>query len=300
MPLPVSLTDDMSTRSEKGLKPDAHKEAHTPAAKPSASVAVLGIPNDENSSFLRGAAGAPVRIRAAFQSPSTNKSTENGIDLGERTDWQDYGDLDFSAGGDAFGLIEQRVGELLDAGHKLLSLGGDHAITYPILRAYAKQYPRLHILHFDAHPDLYDELDGNRHSHACPFARIMEEKLASSLLQVGIRTMNPHQQAQAERFGVNVVDMRSIPPDMVIEFTEPLYISLDLDVLDPAFAPGISHYEPGGLSTRELLRILQSVKGEIVGADLVEYNPERDPQGITAMVAAKLFKELLARILEES
>jgi arginase len=160
------------------------------------------------------------------------------------------------------------------------------------------RHPRLSILHLDAHPDLYDELDSNRLSHACPFARIMEAGLATRLVQVGIRTMTPHQQQQAERFGVEVHHLRDWDPNRVLEFGDPLYISLDMDVLDPAYAPGISHYEPGGLSTRAVLDILQTVKGHIVGADIVELNPSRDHQGVTAMVAAKFYKELLARMLE--
>ena len=84
--------------------------------------------------------------------------------------------------------IEGAVGKLLDANLRVMSLGGDHAVTFPILRAFARRYPKLSILHFDAHPDIYDEFEGNRFSHACPFARIMEEKLAQRLVQVGIRT----------------------------------------------------------------------------------------------------------------
>lgn len=294
----IPYLDDVPARKAKAQQPAKTGHGAKPAATPAMPVSVLGIPNDENSSFLCGSAGAPARIRAAFHSPSTNTSTESGIDLGQHTGWQDAGDIDFNDGSDAFALIEQRVGALLEAGHKVLSLGGDHAITYPIVRAFASKYPRLHILHLDAHPDLYDELDGNRHSHACPFARIMEAGLAQRLVQVGIRTMNPHQQAQAQRFGVEVIDLRSWNPARRFEFTEPLYISLDMDVLDPAFAPGISHYEPGGLSTREVLTLLQGVQANIVGADIVEYNPERDLQGMTAMVAAKLMKELLARMMD--
>ena len=92
----------------------------------------------------------------------------------------------------------------------MLTLGGDHAITYPILRAYGPHYPDLTILHIDAHPDLYDELEGDRLSHACPFARIMEAGLARRLVQVGVRTLNPHQRQQAERFGVKIFEMRRL------------------------------------------------------------------------------------------
>ena len=166
------------------------------------------------------------------------------------------------------------------------------------MRAYAKVYDDLSVLHLDAHPDLYDEFEGDRYSHACPFARIMEEGLASRLIQVGIRTMNPHQREQAERLGVEVVDMRHWDPGWQPHFDGPVYLSLDLDVLDPAFAPGISHHEPGGLSTREVIRLIHGLEGTLVGADIVELNPERDIVGLTAMVAAKLLKEIVAKKLD--
>jgi agmatinase len=193
--------------------------------------------------------------------------------------------------------IERTFDALLGRGVRILALGGDHAITYPIVRAHGARYGDLNILHLDAHPDLYDEYEGNRHSHACPFARIMEEGLARRLVQVGIRTMSPHQRAQAERFGVEVIDMPRWQPEMSWQFDGPVYLSVDMDVLDPAFAPGVSHREPGGLSTREVIRLIQSIGSAIAGADIVEFNPERDPTAITAMAAAKFVKEIAASML---
>jgi arginase family enzyme len=126
----------------------------------------------------------------------------------------------------------------------------------------------------------------------------MEKGLAQRLVQVGIRTMNRHQKEQVERFGVEVIEMKDLERANSIEFVAPVYISVDLDAIDPAYAPGVSHHEPGGLSTRELIRIIQSVRApKFVGADIVELNPERDPLGITAMVAAKVLKEIAARML---
>jgi agmatinase len=171
---------------------------------------------------------------------------------------------------------------------RVISLGGDHSITYPIIRAYGEGYQNLNILHLDAHPDLYDEFDGNQYSHACPFARIMEENKAARLVQVGIRTMDGHQYEQAKRIGVEVIQMKDIGKTGQIKFDGPVYLSLDLDCLDPAYAPGVSHHEPGGMSTREVLGIIRNFKGRLVGADIVEYNPERDLHGMTGMVAGKL------------
>jgi arginase family enzyme len=154
------------------------------------------------------------------------------------------------------------------------------------------------ILHIDAHPDLYEEFEGDRFSHACPFARIMEEGLTSRLVQVGIRAMNGHQRAQADRYGVEVIDMRAwargVRPSVK---SGPTYISIDLDGIDPAHAPGVSHREPGGLTVREVIGLVQDVSGALVGADVVEFNAAQDVGGLTAHVAAKLVKELAARML---
>src|SRR5215471_20101517 len=119
---------------------------------------ILGIPFDANSSYMRGAAGAPAAIRMALHSGSGNSWTESGVDLGVEGVFQDAGDLGFTA--DAFTTIEGRVGELMDRGLRPISLGGDHSITLPVVRAIAKRIPELTIVHFDAHPDLYDQLEG--------------------------------------------------------------------------------------------------------------------------------------------
>jgi agmatinase len=260
-------------------------------------VALVGLPFDENSSFLRGAALAPARIREVLHSGAANLCAESGLDLGVEPRLKDLGDLKLDSGMVAFAQIETAISTVLNRGARVLSLGGDHAITYPILRAYAAKHERLNVLHLDAHPDLYDELEGNRYSHGCPFARVMEESLVHRLVQVGIRTMNPHQREQAARFGVEVVEMRDWQPGHAIDLDGPTYLSLDMDVLDPAFAPGTSHHEPGGLSTRDVIRLIQGLDLPIIGADIVECNPERDPLGITAMTAAKLLKEIAASML---
>jgi len=260
-------------------------------------LALLGLPSDEHSSFLRGAALAPPRIREVLYSGASNLSAENGIDLGGETRFHDLGDLNFE-GVDTFQAIESTVRQVLARGAALLSLGGDHALTYPLVKAYAAVYGPLEILQFDAHPDLYDVLNGDRYSHGCPFARIMEAGLARRLVQVGIRTMNPHQQEQAVRFGVEVHDMRHWRPDFRPDLAGPIYLSLDVDVLDPAFVPGVSHHEPGGFSTRELLGLIHRLGVPILGADIVEFNPVRDAVGITAAAAAKLLKEVAACMLE--
>jgi agmatinase len=264
---------------------------------PLGSVAIVGVPYDENSSFMKGPAKAPQQIRKALYSDSSNLCTEDGLDLKNHPRIQDLGDLELKGVPHVLHTIQSYYNGLMESGAYALSLGGDHAISLPIIRAYAKKYHKLSILQFDAHPDLYDELGGSRYSHACPFARIMEEKLATRLLQVGIRTMTPHQQEQADRFHVEVIDMKSWVRGVLIDISSPIYISLDLDVLDPAFAPGVSHHEPGGMTTRDVLGVIQGLEGRVVGADIVELNPMRDPTGVSAMVAAKLLKELAAKML---
>lgn len=262
---------------------------------------LLGIPLDVNSSYLRGAANAPAKIREALHSDASNNWTELGVDLGAARAFADAGDLHLSDSlekvTEDFAEIERAVGEIVEKNEALVSLGGDHSVTYPILKAFGRYYSDLMIVHFDAHPDLYDEFEGSRVSHACPFARIMEERLAKRLVQLGIRTMNGHQREQAARFGVEVVEMRALPAYDRLKTHGPVYISFDTDVLDPAFAPGISHREPGGMTVREGIAHLHAIGGTIVGADVVEYNPAQDVSGMTAMVAAKIVKEILGKMI---
>lgn len=260
-------------------------------------VAVLGIPYDGGATFLAGQAQAPVRIRESLYSDSTNLSAENGMDLSAHTGWKDIGDLAISSDKAAFGEIEKALGQLMERDCRAAVLGGDHSITYPILRACAGKYSQLSLLQLDAHADLYDEFAGKRFSHASPFARIMEQGLVKQLVQVGIRTQTPHLRAQAENFGVQVIEMREWDPAVEIELGEYVYLSLDMDVLDPAYAPGVSHHEPGGMTTREIIKLIQGLKGTLIGADIVEYNPDKDVVGITAMAAAKLLKEIIARMM---
>jgi len=232
----------------------------------------------------------------ALHSDAANASTESGVDLDTPNAYCDAGDLKFHFQ-EPFPAIEQKVGELLDQNLRPVCLGGDHSITLPIVRAFGQRIPDLTIIHFDAHPDLYDELEGNRHSHACPFARVMESGAAKRLIQVGIRAMNTHQREQAKKFGVEVIEMRHLPALDRMKVEGPIYISFDMDALDPAFAPGISHREPGGLSTREAIAHLHAISGRIAGADIVEFNPAQDHTQITAAVAAKLLKEILGKMI---
>ncbi len=260
------------------------------------TAALLGVPWDGSSSYLPGAALAPPRIREALHCDSTNLWTENHTDLGAGGVLYDAGDLDLKVGGDPWSLIDEGAGALFDKGYRPVFLGGDHSVTHPLVRAAAARYPDLCLLHLDAHPDLYQDFGGDPRSNASPMARIMAEGLVRRLVQVGIRTANRAQRLQADRYGVEMIEMKDLTPGFRPCFEGPVYISLDLDVLDPAFAPGVSHPEPGGLSTREAIGLIQALEGDLVGADIVECNPLRDVNGLTALAGAKLLKELAARM----
>jgi arginase len=257
---------------------------------------LIGLPTDINSSFERGAARAPMVIREALWSDRGNLSCENGMEIGIDFALEDLGDIALTEDTPSDDhLIADAVARSLSAGAIPLMLGGDHAVTFPIMAAIHARYGQVDILHFDAHPDIYDNFGGNPRSHASPFARIMEAGYAKRLVQVGIRTLTRHCRDQAERFGVEIIAMPSFSPDRVPTFDGPTYISLDLDGIDPSQVPGVSHPEPGGLTVRELLAVLDRVRGTIVGADIVEFNPARDIGGVTAILAAKLVREIASR-----
>ena len=241
---------------------------------------------------MRGAAAAPPLIRAALHSAAGNPWSERNVAVIGAGLLDDEGDLALTDGAQARAEIERHVRLLAGEGRAPILLGGDHSVTYPILRAIAPLHPKLTVLHIDAHADLYDEFEGDRYSHACPFARVMEDALVAHLVPDVIRTMTGDQRAQATRFCVEVIDMIAWTDGARPTIGGPVYVSLDLDGLDPAFAPGVAHREPGGLSVREVLTMLHALDGPIVGADIVELNPSQDPGGLTAHVAAKFVKEL--------
>ncbi len=265
---------------------------------PDYKIAVLGVPFDEKSSFLRGAADGPRAIRTASTGKCYCAMTELGVNLEEDTVMVDLGDVDTSGDVDkSFRLIEKAVDGILAKGAAPIVLGGDHSITYPVLKAFAKARQPFDVLHFDAHPDLYEELYGDRLSHATPFARIAEDKLAAGIVQVGVRAITPDHRSLALKSGIRMVEMKDIAEPLRLRFTNPVYISFDLDALDPAFAPGVSHHEPGGLTTRQALQAIQDLRGRVIGVDVVECNPSRDPSGITAAAAFKIIKEVAGRIV---
>jgi len=260
---------------------------------------IIGVPFDEKSSFIRGAAGGPAAIRRVSTGKTYNPDTELEVDLAEETVLVDLGDVDTSGDVDkTFSGVETAVSEVVQRGAIPIILGGDHSITYPSVKGMAGRFEHLDLLHLDAHPDLYDELYGDRLSHACPLARILEDGLVDQLVQVGQRSFTPQQRKLAQRYGVRTIEAWNLTDDLVLEFRNPLYISLDLDVFDPAFAPGVAHHEPGGLTPRQVFNLIHRLKAAIVGFDLVELNPGRDVSDITAALAFKLLKEISGRAIK--
>jgi agmatinase len=244
---------------------------------------------------MRGPAAAPPLVRQAIHSPAGNSFTERGVDVSKVAD---AGDIVLDeAPASARTQIQNDIAAILGRGHSPISIGGDHSITYPIMRAVAQHHAAVTILQIDAHGDLYDDFEGDRYSHACPFARIMEERLCSRLVQVGVRTLTPHQREQIARFNVECIEMRDFARGARPSTRGEVYISIDLDGLDPAFAPGVSHREPGGLTVRDVLSMIHDCSGRIVGADVVEFNPSQDRSGMTCSVAAKIVREIAGTVL---
>ena len=259
-------------------------------------IKIIGIPYDAKSSFLNGPVEGPDAIRKALFSGASNLFSETGVNLGKVDGFSKKVDLEIENSEAGFSVIEEAASKLLTNDSRPIFLGGDHSITFPLVRAVTQSNRPTTIIHLDAHPDLYDEFEGDRFSHACPFARIMEESLTDRLIQIGIRTANDHQREQAKRFGVEMIELPELPTDLGLSADDAVYISLDLDVFDPAFVPGISHHEPGGMTVREVIEVIHSISAPIIGADVVELNPRRDVNGVTAMVAAKMVKEIAGKI----
>jgi len=260
-----------------------------------AAVVAIGLPTSKNSSHMRAGPDAPFRIASELLRDEGNQFSENETDISEPTVFEFLGSLQLETE-DEFDRIRKISTVAFRSGKRPLFIGGDHSVTYPIVAGLFEVHGPVSILHFDAHPDLYDLFQNNLLSHASPFARILENGLASSLWQFGVRTLTPHQRDQVDRWGVSCNEMRNHKNWENPSFDGPVYVTMDLDALDPAFAPGVAHQEPGGMSVRHVLDILNACQGTVVGADVVEYHPNRDVNGLTAVAAAKLVRELAGRM----
>ncbi len=256
----------------------------------------LGLADDTQSSYLGGCADAPAAIRNAYDGNCFNATTESGVDLEHAV--SDLGDRYPGDSWEASARDYKAQAEaLFEASRVPFIAGGDHAVTIPVVEALEVLEQPVHVIQIDAHPDLYPDFDGNRFSHACPGARILEMEHIASLTQLGIRAMNAVQSPFLERYPDRLIihEARELPAELPelthIPENALVYITIDMDGFDPAFAPGVSHAVPGGLSSRQVLDFLQRGHWALVGMDVVEVNPSRDVNGQTAILAARLLHE---------
>jgi len=262
---------------------------------PQKKINIVGIPFDKKSSYMRGSSGGPDAVRETLHDSSSNYWTENGTDLDRDVIMKDLGNLAVPT----YESLKTAISDAYVKDEAHIFLGGDHSVTYPIIQTIAQHHKEFDILHIDAHTDLYDVFEGDKFSHACPFARIKEEGLCKRLVQVGIRTVTQHQRDQADRFDVEIIMMKDIEQLNQVHFDRLVYMSIDLDGFDPAFAPGVSHHEPGGMTPRTIINFLLNSQFTLLGADIVELNPLRDYERMTAALAAKLLKELCGKLVSQ-
>ncbi|MGH7597167.1 MAG: agmatinase [bacterium] len=255
-----------------------------------------GLPDDSQSSFRRGSALGPQRIRLAYDGNCYNATTESGVDLTSMV--VDLGDLPSKNRWEltARSYLEFAA-RLFHSGKIPFFAGGDHAVTVPIIAALSEIGEPVHIIQIDAHPDLYPEFEGSRDSHACTISRALEMPHTASVTQVGIRTLNSAQMPQLERYRdrLHIFFARDLYGELPrlshIPNGARVYLTVDLDGFDPAFAPGVSHPVPGGLTPRQVLNFIQNAPWKLVGMDAVEVNPDLDVNDQTAILAARVLHE---------
>lgn len=276
----------------------------------SVDVAVVGVPYDGATSYRSGTRFGPRAIR---EQSLLLWGYNNALQVApfDRLKVIDYGDVDVVPVdvAETHAAVEREVGNLLSAGCRVVTLGGDHSIALPLLRAHQRKYGPLAVVHFDAHPDTWDEeFPGRKVSHGTPFKRAVEEGLMdlSAYVQIGIRGPTPaaHDYDDSRRLGARMITLEealSLGADGVIAEVRrlvgerPFYLTFDIDAVDPAFAPGTGTPEVGGFSSREALQMVRGLRGlNLVGCDLVEVSPPFDAQGITAILAANLAFEFLS------
>lgn len=272
-------------------------------------VAIAGIPFDIGTSYRPGARFGPMGIRLASR---TLRNWHPDLEVAPFGAQQviDAGDVPCSTFviDDAIPVIERAASELIAGGGRLLSLGGDHTIAFPLLRAMHAVHGPVALVHFDAHVDTYDTYMGAPLTHGTPFRRAAEEGLfvRDRSMHVGIRgsKYGPEDLQEDAGFGFVVLGTRDVDRIGIDGYVErirgrvgdaPLYLSVDIDVLDPAFAPATGTPEAGGFSSRELLGIIEGLRDlQLVGADIVEVAPAYDHAEITSIAAANVAYELLA------
>lgn len=264
-------------------------------------IAVTGVPFDQAVTNRPGTRLGPRAIREASALQSPDPAYGWGFDVLSEFAVADYGDLAFDyAHVDQFpAALEAHIAGILNQDCASLTLGGDHYITFPILRAYAKKYGPLSLLQFDAHTDTWPDDDLTRVDHGTMFYKAVKEGIIDPKrsVQVGIRTTN------ADTLGVNIIDAREVHesgPQAVAQKIKSLlgdhqtYLTFDIDALDPAFAPGTGTPVWGGLTSAQAAIILRDIAGvNLVGGDVVEVSPPFDTTGATAIAGAHVAMEIL-------
>lgn len=280
-----------------------------------ANLIILGIPWDASSSYRKGSAIAPNVIRQATSGELYNPNTENNVNIKDKWLIFDAGDVRISSN-DAM-ISRKEVLNVLTRiynskkNQRFLFLGGDHLITYFSFYSLSEigffHGNKTGIIYLDAHPDLYYQYKGNLYSHACVLRRILDQtKIApKDIIQIGIRASTKEQREFTINSGIKTVyksqfvkekpeTIANVIKQAFSERIEKIYLSIDLDILDPAFAPGLGNPEPGGLTTRELIEFIQELSDIPIKAfDVVELSPTYDQANITAFAAAKVIKETL-------
>jgi len=267
------------------------------AAAPAGAWALLGCPYDGTVSFRPGARFGPAAIRAA----------SGGIELYSWSQRSDLESLEFTDRGDvelplgaaerALERIHAQAREIWRGGARVFGLGGEHLVTLPLVQAALERHADLVVVQLDAHADLRADYLGQRLSHACVMRRVVEQIGAERLVQLGIRSGTGEEHSFAEHNGtLGSIDAAGLAALRRRIGLAPVYLTLDLDVLDPAYLPGTGTPEAGGWSAAQLLQVLGEL-GElrVVAADVVELAPQLDPSGCSAVAAAKLVREMLLR-----
>jgi agmatinase len=250
-------------------------------------ITLLGCPLDATSSFRGGTKFAPDSIRKASWTLETY-SPYLKLDL-EDMSFQDAGNLELPQGDleGSLGIIEAAVEELTEKGSKFLLFGGEHLMTYPVIKAVKNHIEDLTIVHFDAHCDLRNEYEGQRLSHATVMKRV-KELGGVEILQIGIRSGT--KQEFDELLPIDSPEALESRIDRDV----PVYLTFDMDVLDPSLVPGVTTPEPGGLTFKEVMAYFSVLAGlDIVGADIVELSPDYDATFVSSVSASKVAREIL-------
>jgi agmatinase len=269
------------------------------------STAVLyGMPMDWTVSFRPGARFGPARIR---ESSLVHEEYSHYLER-ELTEikYYDAGDIPLAFGNPEKSIqqIGDFVSQVLALGKVPIGMGGEHLVTWPVVEQVAKKYPDLAVLHFDGHADLRTDYEGEIYSHATPLYKISQLIGGENVYQFGIRSMTKEEVAYTKTAGIHFFPFDVLEPLQQALPTlagRPVYITIDIDVLDPAHAPGTGTPEPGGISTRELLSSIHAIAKsdvEVVGADLVEIAPAYDPTEKTPITAAKIIREMLLSFIK--